>query len=135
MNLVKKFPIDTLVEIASQIVSLDDTNRGKEPPIHIGTKKVQEVKQGWYAKNASNTYSKITSINTSTGTVKKVTLSSGNFFYIESNSTIDVGEEFSEYAGLITSSVTSVDDAGTMDLYELILEGDGGLLINNVTIA
>jgi hypothetical protein len=135
MNLVKKFPIDTLVEIASQVVSLDDTNRGKEPPIHIGTKKVQEVKQGWFAKDADGGHSKINSVNTSTGTVKKITLSSGNFFYIDSNSTIDVGEELSEYAGLITSSVTSVDDAGTMDLYELILEGDGGLLINNVTIA
>ena len=135
MNLVKKFPTDTLVEIASKVVSFDDTNRSKEPAIFAGTRGIQDIKQGWFVKAGDNQHSKITSITITQGEVKKVSLSSGNFFYIDATSTIEVGESFNEYGDLITSTVLAVENIGSMDLYELTTEGDGGLLINNVTIA
>lgn len=134
MNLVKKFPINTLVDVASKVVSLDDRNRSKEPPITVGTIKIQEVKQGWNAKNSSGNYSQITGINKSTGNVKKVTLSSGNSFFIDTNSVIVEGEELTEFDGLLTSTVISVTDVGTKELYELVVDGDGSLVINNIAL-
>ena len=135
MNLVKKFPKNTLVDVASKIVSLDDRFRSKEPPITVGTINVQEVKQGWNAKNSSGAYSKITSINKSEGSIKKVTLSSGNSFFIDANSVIVEGEELTEFDGLLTSTVVSVEDAGTAPLFELITDGDGSLVINNIALS
>jgi len=135
MNLVKKFPINTLVDVASKVVSLDDRNRSKEPPITVGTIKIQEVKQGWNAKNSSGNYSTITGINKSTGNVKKVTLSSGNSFSIDANSVIVEGEELTEFDGLLTSTVISVTDVGTKELYELVVDGDGSLVINNIALS
>lgn len=134
MNLIKKFPTNSLIEVSSQIVSFDDKNRTKEPPIIVGTKKVQEIKIGWHAKNESGNYSKITAINTSEGAVKKVTLSSGNAFFIDALSNVEIGETFSEFEGLLTSEVISVSEESSATLYEFVLDGEGGLLINNVAI-
>ena len=135
MNLVKKFPSNTLIEVTSKVVSLDDKNRTKEPPIIVGTKNVQDVKAGWYAKNESGTYTKITAINTSQGAVKKVSLSSGNSFYVDASSTVDIGETFSEFEGLVTSEVISVTEESSTTLYEFTLEESNGLLINNIAIS
>lgn len=135
MNLVKKFPINTLVDIASKVVDINERHRRKEPPITVGTKDIQEIKVGWNAKNSDKTYSTITAINLSEGSVKKVNLSSGNSFFIDSSSSIEVGESFSEFDGLLTSSVTSVNEIeGSKTLYELQVDGDGSIVINNICL-
>ena len=135
MNLIKKFPIATLVDVTSKVVDINERHRSKEPPIFVGTKVVQDLKVGWKAKNANNSYSNITAINTSEGTVKEVKLSSGNSFFIDSNSTIEPGETFTEFDGIITSTVTSVNTVEeSKTLYELEVDGDGSLVINNICL-
>lgn len=134
MNIVKKFPKNTLVDVASKIVDENDKNLPKGPAITIGSINIQEVKEGWNVKSTSGTYSKITGIIKSEDSVKKVNLSSGNSFLVDANSDIVEGEELTEFDGLLTSTVISIEDAGTAPLFELVTEGDGSLVINNIAL-
>ena len=133
MNLVKKFPASTYLEVTNRAISLTDLKFKKTPEVTIGNKPIEEIKVGEYVIADDHTYSKVTAINTSEGPVKKVHLSSGASFKIDGNSVISVGEEFSEHS-LVDSTVVLVEDLPSETLYELVLEGSGKLIVENIEL-
>jgi len=74
MNIVKKFPASSFVEVTNRNIDPSTIGAKKTPEILIGNKPVSNVKSGEFLIGEGPTYSKITDIITSEGEVKQVNL-------------------------------------------------------------
>ena len=133
MNIVKKFPASSFVEVTNRNIDPSTIGAKKTPEITIGNKPVSKVKVGEFLIGEGPTYSKVTDIITSIGEVKQVNLSSGISFKVDASSEITTGDEFSEHS-LINSTVVSIDTLPSETLYEFVLEGTGKLIVDNIEL-
>ena len=134
MNIVKKFPASSFVEVTNRNIDPSTIGAKKTPEITIGNKSVSTVKVGEFLIGEDTSYSKITDILTTEGKVKQVNLSSGISFKVDASSEIAVGDEFSEHS-LVNSTVVSIDVLPSETLYEFVVEGSGKLIVDNVELS
>jgi hypothetical protein len=134
MNIVKKFPSSSFLEVTNRNIDPTTIGAKKTPEINIGNKPASKIKVGEFLIGVGPSYSKITDILITEGAVKKVNLSSGISLKVDASSEIAIGDVFSEHS-LVNSTVISIDLLPSETLYEFVVEGSGKLIVDNVELS